>query len=120
MYTNPIAASNGSATINFDYRGSSENQSLYKDATAALDQPHTLKVSHQYSGDGVTRRRRTLTRIDRVVEDAQGVQGNLAVYVVVDVPEGIATTAQVTEQVTLMKNHLAATGVIAKIVSADI
>jgi uncharacterized protein YcaQ len=77
-------------------------------------------VSHQYSGEGVTRRRRTLTRIDRKVEDAQGVQGDLAVYVVVDVPEGIATTAQVTEQVTLMKNHLSASGVIAKIVSADI
>jgi hypothetical protein len=120
MYTNPIAASNGSATISFDYRGSQVNQSEYKDATAALDQPHTLKISHQYSGAALTRRRRTLTRIDRVVEDANGEQGNLAVYLVVDVPEGVATTAQVTEQVTLMKNHLAATGVIAKIVSADI
>jgi hypothetical protein len=59
-------------------------------------------------------------RIDRVVEDAQGVQGTISVYLVVDVPEGIATTTQVTEQVTLMKNHLAATGVIAKIVAADI
>lgn len=120
MYTNPIAASNGTSTINFDYRGSQTNQSEYKDASAALDQPHTLKVSHQYSGSGLTRRRRTLTRIDRVVEDANGEQGTLSVYLVVDIPEGVSTTTQVTEQVTLMKNHLAASGVIGKIVSADI
>lgn len=120
MYPNPIPISNGTATINFDYRGSQVDQSQYNDASAALDQEHKLSVKHQRQGSGTSRVRKTLVRIDRIVEDAQGVQGTLSVYTVVVIPEGIATSAQVTEQVTLMKNFLAATGYIAKIVAADI
>lgn len=120
MYPNPIPISNGTATISYDYRGSNIDSSSYKDASAALDQDHSLVVKHQHVGAGVSRQRRTLIRIDRIVEDAQGVQGLLSVYLNVVIPEGIATSTQVTEQVTLMKNFLSASGYIAKVVSGDI
>jgi hypothetical protein len=121
MYTTPIAISNGTATISYDFRGSQINQSEYKDGSAALDQPHLLKISHQETGAGLKRRRRSLWSIDKVVEDStSGEQGLLRVYLIADIPQGIATSTQVTEQITLMKSFLSTAGVIAKMVSADI
>lgn len=121
MYSNPIAVSNGTSTINFDYRGSQLDQSSYKDGSASLDQAHNLTVKHQTTNKGKdSQTRRSLFRIDKTVENEQGVQGELSVYLVVSIPEKVATSTQVTEQVTLMKNFLAATGHIAKIVAADL
>lgn len=121
MYPNPIPISNGSATINFDYRGSQLDASSYKDASASLDQPHVLSVKHQITNKGKENQsRRTLIRIDRTVENEQGVQGELSVYLVVVVPEKVATTTQVTQEVTLMKSFLAATGYVDKVVAADL
>lgn len=120
MYPNPIIISDGATNINFEFGGSSIDESKYRDASAALDQEHTLVVKHQRTGSGITRMRRTLIRIDKIVEDAQGVQGLLSWYTNVIIPEGIATTAQVVQQVTLGKSFLSTAGFIAKVVAAEI
>lgn len=119
MFPNPIALNNGTAAVNFDFRGSSINQSEYKNASADLDKEHKLNIKHTYEGTGSARLRKSLYDISRIVEDAQGVQGKIRVYCVVVIPEGIATTAQVTEEVTLMKDFLSEAGAIAKVVAGE-
>jgi hypothetical protein len=123
MFTSPITASNGTTSPEFGYRGPlGPNASEYKDASAPLDQPHILTIKHSTANAGKkTQLRRSVYRIDQTVEDAtDGEQGVVSVYLVTVVPEKIATTAQVTAQVTLMKNILAVSGVIAKIVAAEV
>lgn len=121
MLPNPVSASNGTATVNFDYRGSTPDASQYKDASASLDQPHTFSARHTVQNKGkITQVRRSVYRIDRTVEDGLGNQGTLSVYLVTVVPEKVATTAQVTEQVVLMKNILAVAGMTDDVVAAEI
>lgn len=121
MLPNPVTASNGTATVAFDYRGSTPDNSQYKDAAASLDQPHTFEAKHTVSKKGsVNQLRRSAYIINRTVEDSLGNQGVLSCYLVINVPEKVATTTQVTEQITLMKNILSVSGVIAKFAAADI
>jgi hypothetical protein len=121
MYPNPIPISDGSATVNFDLNGTQLNESLYKNASADLDKPHTIAIKHSVSNVGKpTQVRRSVVRVDQVVEDASGTQGTLSVYVVAVVPEKVATTAQLTAGLTLMKSFLSASGYIGKVVAAEI
>lgn len=120
MFTNPIAYSNGSVTVSYDYNGSQLNQSQYKDNSSALALPHTFDIAHRNNGSGEDQVRSSRYGIRRTVEDALGNQGQIKVDLVVSTPVKVATSAQVTEQVTLMKNFLAGTGVIAKIVAGEI
>lgn len=120
MYPNPIALNNGTAAVSFDLRSTSIDASQYKDGSAALDLPHVINIKHTTQGSGLAMNRRTLVRIDRTVEDANGNQALLSVYMVAVIPEKVATSAQVTEQVTLLKDFLTEAGAIAKIVAADI
>lgn len=121
MYPNPIVINDGAANRSFDYRGSGNEQSSYRDATAPLDQPHTISIKHTVAGKGsVNQTRRTLVRIDKVVENAEGVQGTLSAYVVLVVPEKVATSAQCTAELTLLSDFLMQTGFIAKIVAQDL
>jgi hypothetical protein len=123
MYPNPITASNGTTSPEFGYRGPlGPNASEYREAAADLDQPHVITIKHTTSNAGKkTQLRRSVLRVDRTVEDAtDGEQGVVSVYLVTVVPEKIATTAQVTAQVTLMKNILAVSGIIAKVVAAEV
>lgn len=121
MYSNPVSISNGTATVAFDLRGSSLEVSEYKDATAALDLEHTFTVKHAVTNKGKpTQARRSVYRFDRTVETDEGVQGDTEVYLVVVTPQKVATSTQMTEQVTLMKSFLSVSGNIAKIVNADL
>lgn len=121
MYPNPIPLNNGSAEVNYDYRGTSNEQSDYKNTSASLDQPQTLKIGHQTTKSGtVNQLRRSRYGLARVVEDAEGNQGVITVALVVGIPEKIATSAQVTEEVEKMKDFLTNAGFIAKIVAADL
>lgn len=121
MYTDPIALNNGTAAVTFDRRGSTPDMSVYKDGAADLDKPHVLTIKHEIRNKGrINQTRATVARIDRTVENDQGEQGVISVYVVTLVPEKVATSTQLTEQVTLMKDFLTETGHIGKIVAADL
>jgi hypothetical protein len=122
MYPNPIALdAPGETTTSFNYQGSTIDASLYKDASAALDVPHTLTIKHQTSKTGqVGQERRTLVRFDRRVENEQGEQGTLSVYQVIVIPEKIATAAQVEGELELMREFLKSDGFIDKIIAGEI
>lgn len=122
MYPNPIPVSDGTSTINFDYKGSSEDQSKYQvNDSTNLDQPHSITIKHTKTQvNSVNQTRRTLVRFDKVVEDGQGNQGTLSAYLVVVIPEKITDVDTVGAEINLMKNFLAASGYITKIVNAEI
>lgn len=120
MLTNPTALNNGTIAVNFDYRGGSVNQSEYMDAAATMNLPHKLEVSHRDNGTGESTTRNSRYGFRRTVEDANSNQGLLKVDLVISVPKRIATSTQVTEQVTLMKDFLTEAGYIAKIVNAEV
>lgn len=120
MYPNPIPLNNGAAEVNYDYRGTSNEQSSYKNASAPLDQPQTLLIGHQTTKVGsVSQLRSTRIGLQRVVEDGDN-QGVISVTLVVRVPEKIATSAQITEELEKARDFLNNSGFIAKIVAADL
>jgi len=121
MYPNPIPLNNGAAEINYDYRGTSNEQSSYKNVSADLSEPQTLLIGHQTTKTGtVNQLRRSRFGLSRICEDAEGNQGAITVALVVGVPEKIATSAQVEEELQKMKDFLTNTGYIAKIIAADL
>lgn len=121
MFPNPIALNNGTIAVNFDNRGNTENQSNFIDASASLDQTHTLTIAHTSTNVGKPNEtRRSKYRFDRVVENAQGVQGTVSVYLNVVVPTKVATSTQVTEEINLMMDFLGQTGFDGKILRAEI
>lgn len=120
MYPNPIVLNDGAADISYDYRGSGNESSSYKNASADLDQPQNITIGHQWTNKGtVNQARRTRIRLDRTVE-TDGVQGTIQVSLVLVVPEKVATTDQVTKEVTKFTDFLNNTGNIARIVNADL
>lgn len=121
MYTDPLNLNNGTDAVVFDRRGSTPDMSVYKDNAVDLDKPHVLTIKHETRNKGkINQTRATVVRIDKTVENDQGEQGVISVYQVTLVPEKCATSTQVTEQVTLMKDFLTEAGHIGKIVSADL
>lgn len=120
MLTNPTALHNGTIAVSFDYRGGTLNQSQYSDAAATLNLPHVLDVSHRDNGSGESVTRNSRYGFRRTVEDGSGNQGVIKVDLVISIPKRIATSTQVTEQVTLMKDFLTETGYIAKIVAGEV
>jgi len=70
-------------------RISTESRSVsFAKSTEAPNQPYRLKVSHQETGSGVARRRRSLVRFDYPVTGVNGTIENIAVYGVADIPVG--------------------------------
>jgi hypothetical protein len=91
-----------------------------REAAAALDQPATITISHQTTGSGLQTKTRSLVRLDRVVEDADGNQATQSAYLVVEVPEKITTTASVTKTVAELVDFLGTSGYVAKLLNKEV
>lgn len=122
MYPNPIVLEKApTVDVTFDFRGSTIDASQYRDVAATLDLEHGLSIRHQVTNKGSnTQTRNSVIRFDRIVENEQGVQGTLSVYLVVRTPEKVATMAQLTEQLTLMQSFLNEAGFIDRIKAGEI
>lgn len=121
MFPNPIPLSDGAATVNFDLRSTSDNKAVYVDASAPLDQSRTLTIAHTYTSKGKPEEtRRSLYRIDQRVENAQGVQGTLSVYINVVIPTKVAASTDVTKGIALIASFLGETGYDQKMLKAEI
>lgn len=121
MYPNPIVLNDGSADKSYDFRGTNNEQSFYRDNSAPLDQPSTLTVKHSTTQvNTINQNRRTLIRLDDKVEDSNGNQGTLSAYVNLVVPEKVATSAQCTAILEKLRDFLNNTGNIARVVNQDL
>lgn len=121
MYPNLIENLNdGAADQDFDLSSINANGSIRRDITASLDQPHTLTIRHETVGSGNAETRRSNVKFDKIVENDDGVQGKLTVSLTVTAPTKVATVAQITKEITLMKSFLAAAGYIDKLAVAEI
>jgi hypothetical protein len=118
MFDNPIILSDGTDNDSYQYRGSTLDQSTYRVASAPLDQPIEFSVKHTQTGSGVNLLRRSVYRLDKTVENAEGVQGKLSVYTVVSVPVKIADNTTLEKELNKMQDFL--DGQVAKIVTSDI
>lgn len=122
MYPNPIPLNDGTVEINYDYRGTDVNTgSIYKDATAPLDQARTVRIRHTTANESKSSEvRSTNIQITRVVENAEGVQGSILSNITIRIPTKVATVAQVTEELNQLKDFLTNAGYIDKIIAAEV
>lgn len=73
--------------------------------------PNRFKVSHQESGSGTARRRRSVIRFDRTDSGVDGKPVTMSVYVVVDIPVGdLADYSKPKDQLANLMSLLATTG----------
>jgi hypothetical protein len=83
------------AEVEFSRLSTSERSTEFSQIGEAPNLPHRLKISHQESGAGINRRRRSLIRFDKTV--MSGVDATLPVtvsaYVVLDAPVGAQTAS---------------------------
>lgn len=60
----------------------------YAQITETYNLPHRLKISHQESGTGTSRRRRSVVRFDKNVAGADSLPVTISAYTVLDIPVG--------------------------------
>lgn len=116
MFASQLTINNGLVDKVYDQVAFGDYRSVRRDASAPLDQPSTMSVSH----DIKTKETRSLVSFDIVVEDpVTQQQATIRAYTVLVIPSKIATTAQVTACATSLKNFLAGAGNIAKLINCE-
>jgi len=86
-----------------------------RDASAALDKPSTMDIAHKFVGDVA----QSKVRFDRLVEDANGVQGKISAYLVFHTPTKVATAAEVKLAIDSLLDFLGTAGVIDKLINFE-
>lgn len=123
MLTNPVEVNNGASNIQYEYRGSQVDSSVYRNVAAAMDQPQSFNVKHQTINAGKdNQQRRSVYQFTRVCENAEGVQGTSLCQLQLTIPDKVMTTAQLKEELYKVLNFLVLmeTTDFAKITSGDI
>lgn len=89
LNTNEIKNSAGTE-VEFQRLSQNERSTEFSQITEAPNQPHRLKISHQESGTGFAKRRRSVVRIDKTVASTVDTTKtcNVAAYLVLDAPVG--------------------------------
>lgn len=94
------------AEVEFSRLSTNERATEFAQIAEAPSQPHRLKISHQESGSGITRRRRSVVRFDKTVPSTVDATKTCVVsaYMVLDAPVGalIANTEFANVQAELM------------------
>jgi hypothetical protein len=95
LNTNEIKNAAGTE-VEFQRLSSNERSTEFAQITESPNQPHRLKVSHQESGSGLTKRRRSVVRFDKTVASTVDTTKTCvaSAYLVLDAPIGalIAST----------------------------
>lgn len=89
LNTNEIKNSAGTE-VEFDHLSNNDRQRVFRAVAEAPSAPHRLTVSHLESGNGLTKRRRSLVRFDKtVISTVDSVTPvTISAYAVVDIPVG--------------------------------
>jgi len=112
LNTNEIKNSAGTEE-EFQRLSSSERSTEFGKITEAPATPHRLKVSHQESGSGITRRRRSVVRFDKTVASTVDATKTVVVsaYMVLDAPIGaLGTTAEFANVLANLMSFVASLG----------
>lgn len=112
LNTNEIKNSAGTE-VEFQRLSTSDRSTEYAQITESPAQPHRLKVSHQESGSGLTKRRRSVIRFDKVVPSTVDTTKTCTVsaYAVLDAPIGaLGTTAEFANVIAELMSFCATTG----------
>lgn len=110
MFTSDLALTDATPTT-FTYSQISleSNKSIRNDASRGLAYPRSLVISHTVSGAGKKISDRTLVRLNDVREDTAAADGSAqtgSVYLVIDRPRRVVTTAQITSMIDQLKGFL--------------
>jgi hypothetical protein len=94
LNTNEIKNSAGTE-VEFSRLSTSDRQTVFAQITETPSAPHRLSISHQESGSGLTKRRRSVVRFDKtVISSVDSVTPvTVSAYAVLDAPVGALTTA---------------------------
>lgn len=112
LNTNEVKNSSG-VEVEFDRQSSQGRTVVYAQKSESPAYPHRLKVSHQESGAGLRKRRRSVIRIDKTVLSSvdSATPVTVSAYCVLDTPEGALTTsAEPAHVLAELMSFLATTG----------
>jgi hypothetical protein len=112
LNTNEIKNSAGTE-VEFQRLSTAERSTEFAQITESPAQPHRLKISHQETGSGLTKRRRSLVRFDKVVASTVDTTKTCTVsaYMVLDAPIGaLATSAEFANVIAEVLSFCATTG----------
>lgn len=89
LVTNEIKNSAGTE-VEFQRLSTNERSTEFAQITETPNLPHRLKVSHQESGSGLTKRRRSVVRFDKTVASTVDTTktATVSAYMVLDAPVG--------------------------------
>jgi hypothetical protein len=112
LNTNEIKNSAGTE-VEFQRLSTSARATEFAQITEAPNQPHRLKISHQESGSGLAKRRRSVVRFDKVVASTVDTTKTCTVssYLVLDAPVGaLISSAEFTNVVAEVLSFCASLG----------
>jgi len=112
LNTNEIKNAAGTE-VEFSRLSTSDRSTVFSQIGENPSQPHRLMVSHQESGSGVKKRRRSVVRFDKTV--VSGVDATLlptvSAYAVLDIPVGALTvTTEASNVLAELMSFLASLG----------
>lgn len=121
MFPNDTAAiTDGSVTHVYGLTSLGDRKSIRSESAAPSDLPAEVTISHQDVGTGLGLRRRSNLSFSRMAEDADGNQGVVRAYLVVEQPLKIASTATVKKTTTELIAFLAVATYHDKFLTAEI
>jgi hypothetical protein len=97
-------------------------KSIRKDSTRDLGTPRSMVISHSVSGKGMTAVDRHLVRLNLVEEDTGSEEiatVGSSVYVVIEAPRRIVTSAMLQDQVDQMVDFLTTEGNLDKLLNSE-
>lgn len=112
LNTNEVKNSAGTEQ-EFGRLSQSDRALVFNLLTEAPNAPHRISISHQESGSGVTRRRRSVVRVDKsIAGQVLSTQiEKISAYVVIDAPVGNMTaTAELANVIANLNSFLSTTG----------
>jgi len=110
LNTNEIKDAAG-AEVEFGAISTLDRSKTYASLTEAYSAPHRLKVSHQETGMGTKKRRRSVVRFDKTVSGVDTLPVTVSAYMVLDVPIGdLSTTTEAKNVLAEVMSFCATTG----------
>lgn len=87
LNTNEVKDNSG-AEVEFSRLSTLDRSVTFAQVSETPNLPHRIKVSHQETGEGNARRRRSVLRVDKSVLGVSGTPRVVSSYIVTDIPVG--------------------------------
>jgi len=110
LTTNEVKDSSGTE-VEFLRMSTEGRKVIFQKSGELPNAPSRLTVSHGEVGDGLTKRRRSLVRVDRTINGGSGTPRVVTAYVVCDFPVGdLASDAELKTALAYLLSFCASTG----------